>query len=391
LPLVKAGYWFQGYVLVEVSGKNPERLVNLCLIAGFPVWGFSAGENSAFFYTTLPKYRDIHRLARRSRCVPRIRRRLGLPFIMSRVKKRPLFLLVAAFMLAGLLYMAGGTWSIQVKGNETVKEKDILSTAAAAGLVPGARKGAISPSAVESALLKKHPELTWAYVHFQGTLAVIEVVEKTRPHSELPGDVVAMKDGVVKSVLVLSGTPLVAPGQTVKAGDVLIAGSPGDARTGARGSVVALTWYEVYRETDLYEQVAVRTGRKIEVKVLRYGATETVLALPRDMFEWYEVEDYPEVTLFRGTPREIRILSRVFYETQWVPRKITQEEAVSIAKQEAMEAIERELPSSLELVDLSYETRVVEEGVISVRLVLSAEEDIGGVKPWTLTQDRDGG
>jgi similar to stage IV sporulation protein len=391
LPLAKAGYWFKGYVLVEVGGKNPERLVNLCLIAGFPVWGFSAGDGSVFFYTTLPKYRGIRKLARRARCVPRVRRRFGLPFIMSRVKKRPLFLLMAALMLAGLIYMAGGTWSIQVKGNETVSERDILSTAASAGLTPGARKSTLSPSAIEAALLTEHPELTWAYVHFQGTLAVIEVVEKTRPAGELPGDVVAVKDGVVTSVLVLSGTPLVQPGQTVKAGDTLIAGSPGDARTGARGTVVALTWYEVYRETDLYDPIPVRTGRKTEVKVLRHGMTETVLAGKHNIFEWYEVEDYPEFTLFRGTSRELTLLSRIFYETEWVPQRITQEEALSIAKREAMEVIERELPSSAELVDLSYETLTVEEGVIAVRLVVSAEEEIGGVRPWPLTTDPDGG
>ena len=103
MPLAKAGYWFKGYVLVEVGGKNPERLVNLCLIAGFPVWGFSAGDGSVFFYTTLPKYRGIRKLARRARCVPRVRRRFGLPFIMSRVKKRPIFLLMAALMLAAFI------------------------------------------------------------------------------------------------------------------------------------------------------------------------------------------------------------------------------------------------------------------------------------------------
>ncbi len=39
MSLAKAGYWLKGYVLVEVRGKNPERLVNLCTLAGVPVWG----------------------------------------------------------------------------------------------------------------------------------------------------------------------------------------------------------------------------------------------------------------------------------------------------------------------------------------------------------------
>ncbi len=379
----RLGYWFTGYVLVEVRGKNPERLVNLCLVSGFPVWGFSADEGAVYFYTTLPKYRSIRKLARKSRCIPRIRRRFGLPFIVARVKKRPAFLLMAALMFALFVYMAGSTWSIQVKGNETVPREEILKTAASAGLVRGARKSDISPSEVEAAILRAHPELTWAYVHFQGTLAVIEVVEKTRPPTELPGDVVAAKDGVVTSVLVLSGTPVVVPGQTVRAGDVLIRGAPGDARNGARGTVLARTWYEIYREVELFSSVPVRTGRKLEVKVLRYRGTEFVLGGRHNAFEWYEVEDYPEIVLFEGSPMEISVISRVFYETAWVRREVTEEEAVGLAKQEALETIERKLPSSVKLVDLSCETVSLGEGVIGIRLVLSVEEDIALVRPWS--------
>ena len=58
---------------------------------------------------------------------------------------------------------------------------------------------------------------------------------------------------------------MVSPGQTVRAGDVLIAGSPGDARTGARGTVVALTWYEVYKGGPILTRSGA-DGRKTEGK-----------------------------------------------------------------------------------------------------------------------------
>lgn len=387
MSLGRVGDWLKGYVLVEVNGRSPERLVNLCLTAGFPVWGFASRDGSAFFYTTLAKYRDIHRLARRARCVPRVRRRVGLPFVVSRAKKRPVFLLAGALMMAILLYLAGATWSIRVKGNERVPLQDILASAARAGLRPGARKSALSTSAIETALLDDHPELTWAYVHFHGTLAVIEVVEKTRPESEGPGDVVAAKDGVVKSVLVLSGVPLVQPGRTVRQGDVLIAGTPGDARNGARGSVIANTWYEVYREVSLSGLVPVRTGRKVEMKVLRYRGEEMTLAGMSNMFEWYEVEDYPGVSLIAGTENSFQIITRVFYELEWAPREMSPDEAAYAAAEEARKAIERELPSSVKLIDLRYKVEAVQEGIIAVRLVASAEEEIGVVRPWPTAED----
>jgi similar to stage IV sporulation protein len=387
VPLGRLGGWLSGYVLVEVGGKNPERLVNLCLRAGFPVWGFASREGAVFFYTTLPKYREIRKLAQRAKCVPRIRKRVGFPFIIARAKKRPLFLLVGAFMTAVLLYLAGAAWSIQVRGSVSLPHEAILQSAGRAGLFPGARKSAVSTSAVEAAILQDHPDLIWAYVHFQGTLAVIEVVEKTRPESVGPGDVVAAKDGLVKSVLVLSGVPTVESGATVKKGDILIAGTPGDARKGARGNVVANTWYEVYREVPLVGSFPVRTGRKREMKVLRYKTYEITVAGKSNMFEWYEVEDYPDFTLFAGTDRSLQVVDRVFYEVEWVPKELTQEEAARIAEREARRAIERELPSLVKLIDLSCEVEAVQEGIVAVRLVAVAEEDIAVIRPWPHSMD----
>ena len=196
----------------------------------------------------------------------------------------------------------------------------------------------------------------------------------------------AAKDGVVTSCWFCLVRRWAAARRSKRA--MLIAGTQGDARTGARGPLALMV--RGHRETDSRPDPRA-TGRKTEAKVLRYGKTEFMLSGKHNMFEWYEVEDYPEVSLFKGTDKELTILSRVFYETQWVPRKVTEEEALRVAKQEAMEAIERKLPSSVKLVDLSCETLRVQEGLIGVRLVLSVEEDIGRVRPWPEIKDLNGG
>ncbi len=259
--------YLQGYVRVEVRGKNPERLVNLCLSAGFPLWDFTPGESSILFCTTLQRYRDIHRLARRARCVPRVVARTGLPFTLGKLRRRPTALLATAVVLAVLLYLSGSVWSVQVSGTRLVDPDRVLVSAASAGLVSGARRNRVSTGAVEAAILDQNPELAWVYVRFQGTLAVIEVVEKTRPPTVGPGDVVAAKDGVIQSLLVLAGAPVVRIGQTVKAGDLLIAGNPSGTLGGARGSVTAMVWYEMYKEIPLVQSIARRTGRRIEMKI----------------------------------------------------------------------------------------------------------------------------
>jgi len=371
-----------GYVRVEVRGKNPERLVNLCLSAGFPMWNFGSGSGTVLFSTTLAKYRDIHRLARRARCVPHIVRRTGLPFALGKIRRRPFFLLAAAMVLAVLMYLSGSVWEIRVIGNDKVSRERILEAASSAGLAPGARKSAVSPAKVEASVALGNPELTWVYVRFQGTLAIIEVVEKMRPESVGPGDVVARKDGVVQSILVLSGQPVVRPGQTVKSGEMLIAGSPEGPIRGARGSVVARTWYEVYREIPLVRPVAARTGRKIEMVVVRYRGKEFVLWGRSNAFEWYEVEDYPRWRGLPGAEGGLAVLTRVLFEVKWTEAKVSPEEALEAAGRQMRATIERQLPSYAKLVDLSCDALATSETMITVRITACAVEEIGEICPW---------
>ncbi len=375
--------YLQGYVRIEVKGKNPERLVNLCLTAGFPAWDFASANGAIFFSTTLAKYRDIHRLARRARCVPHIVKRVGLPFTAGKIRRRPYFLLAATVVLAVLLYLSGSVWSVRVTGYQKVDPERVLQAAASAGLSPGARRSAVTTSRVESVVAFQVPELSWVYVKFQGVVAVIEVVEKSRPETTGPGDLVASRDGVIQSVLVLSGVPVVRPGQTVKRGDLLIAGVPSATLRGARGSVVGQTWYEAYREIPLVQPSASRTGRKIEMTVVRYRGVELVLWGKWNAFEWYEVEDYPRWRALKGTEYALEALTRVLFELKWTETGISPEDAFTMAERQMRLSIERQLPSSAKLVDLSCRIEATTQDLVAVRAIASAIEDIGEVRPWS--------
>ena len=183
-----------------------------------------------------------------------------------------MFIVISTILLIVLFWLSGSVWAISVKGNTKVSRGDILQVASDNGLKIGARKSHISTHSLQQAIAIAFPEISWVYVRFQGTLAVIEIVEKVRPDVPGPGDIVAKKDGIVESVLVLSGVPVVQPGETVKKGDLLIAGVTSGGIQGARGSVTAKTWYEVIAEEPLSRLERVRTSRKKEVKVARIGA-----------------------------------------------------------------------------------------------------------------------
>ncbi len=375
-----------GYVVVSVQGKNPERLVNLCLQNGFPVWDFSIMRSEeglvATFATSLTKYREIRPLARRARCVPKIIRRVGLPFLIGKVKRRPLLLWASVAFIAVMVYLAGSIWAIRVDGADRVEPGDVLSVARSAGLYEGRRRSGLDPKDVENAIQETIPDLSWVYVHYQGTLAIIEIVEKTTYQAEAKGDIVAAKDGVVESVLVLSGTPNVTPGQTVKAGDILILGirpTQDPAGQGARGTVTAMTSYEARSEVLLNRMLPLRTGNKVDTTVIRYGAQEFRVLGRKNVFQWFEVEDYP---LWRSGDGKVEAFTRVFYEIAWTETSLTAEEAVRLATSQAKETIGRRLPSSSKLIDLSCEALPTDGQTVCIRAVAVTIEDIGMIRAW---------
>ncbi len=186
----------------------------------------------------------------------------------------------------------------------------------------------------------------------------------------------------MESVLVLSGVPLVKPGQTVKRGDLLIAGIPSGTIQGARGNVTAKTWYEVLQEVPLARLEPVRTGRKTEFKVVKARNTEFHLFAWGKLFEWYEIEDYPVSSFGKGdTALPVEIFTRVLFEIEWKWEEVSVEEAITLAQTRGRRAIESQLPSSAKLVDFSYEASGDQDSVL-VRVTACTVEEIGKLASW---------
>ena len=76
-----------------------------------------------------------------------------------------------------------------------------ISGAAAekAGLRTGLPKAGLDKEHLAAAMLLLEPELAWVGINIQGTLLVIEVVEKSRPPAgdERPAHLVAARDGLM--------------------------------------------------------------------------------------------------------------------------------------------------------------------------------------------------
>ena len=232
-----------------LTGLNLERFMNTLQKEGVPL--LSARRTGARTLECTCYLRDQ----------PRVRQRAGekgwrvqrarpaqLAALWAALKKRPGALLGAALALAAALVLSQFVWRVEINGAGPYRA-DIAAYLEEAGYVPGARRDALDTSVVDVTRGVPMPELP----------------------SAQPGDVVALRDGIVESVRVYAGTAAVQAGDAVRAGQVLIRGEErgADGATvpvAARGAVIARCWLTHTVEMSMLEIHSEETGREAAVQ-----------------------------------------------------------------------------------------------------------------------------
>lgn len=245
----------RGSVRVEVSGAAPQRLLNVMSEADMPFW--DAVPQDAFTIR-LGLYsrdlRDAKALATRCQCELKLLRESGAPVVKRRLRRRVALLVTAVSCFALLAASSLFAWDIRVEGNEQVSTGEILRALAGCGVEPGAFWPGWSSDEIRNSVILDIPELAWLGVSVDSSRAVIRVRERTEApelvNSEGMGSVTARTTGIIDSMRVYQGAPLVTVGDAVVAGETLVSGEMpsevGDTRyVRASAEIRARTWYEM--------------------------------------------------------------------------------------------------------------------------------------------------
>ncbi len=259
--LEKLFHLITGSVQFTVQGESA-RFFNTAARSGFGFWGFSHRGETAAASCRAAEYRRLLPLARRCRVRLRCVKKRGIPFQTEKLLRRK-GLLAGILCGMGIYWLLSGSfWVVTVTGTEALGEKTVLKAAMECGIYPGAGKSSFSPQQASHELISRLPELQWATVNTDGCFAEISVREKAVV-PEMTDDsewsnIMAARDGVILGIEAECGRQEVKIGDTVREGELLIAGlykeipdpySPQPAELpeiwgAARGSVTA----ETYRE-----------------------------------------------------------------------------------------------------------------------------------------------
>ncbi len=381
----------RGSVRAEVSGAAPQRLLNAMSEADMPFW--DAVPQDAFTIR-LGLYsrdlRDAKALATRCQCELKLLRESGAPVVKRRLRRRVALLVTAVCCFALLAASSLFVWDIRVEGNEQVSTGEILRALAGCGVEPGAFWPGWSSDEIRNSVILDIPELAWLGVSVDSSRAVIRVRERTEApelvNSEGMGSVTARTTGIIDSMRVYQGAPLVAVGDAVVAGETLVSGEMpsevGDTRyVRASAEIRARTWYEMSASAPLeysgLEQSDCRTRWALVIGDKRInfylGSSQTPTGCGKIITEyplaWEGVFTLP-VTLVREQTLE--------YDS--AAAAVDEEELSGRLEAVLRSTLERELSGRGEILDAQF-TSSASDGRLVVTMRAECMEDIAEFTP----------
>jgi sporulation protein YqfD len=314
--------YLYGYLTIVVKGVHPERFINMAIARGIQLWDLSWDSTDTLTVKIYAQsFRTLRHVARQSRCRVRICRKSGFPFLIKRFRRRRMLLIGAIVFVLALYFLSSLIWTVDVSGTRKLSSAQVKELVAAEGLKPGNFCFQLDRDQIENQLLRQLPEVSFVEVNIQPRAKVKVVEKKTPAPSQGPCHIVAKKEGVIDSILVLEGQGMVKEGDLVKKGQVLISGAiypplpePDPAKpepqlsdqkpvsfVNAQGVVYGKYWYRFYGEALLDEVVKEKTGRQVRRYSIIMGGKELIIKGPEEIpYKYYESQTKSKILRWRN-------------------------------------------------------------------------------------------
>ena len=167
-----------GYVNIKIEGFYIERFINICKSKNILLWNMKREKLSILYANIgINDFKIIKSIAKTSGCNIKLNKKMGLPFIFNRYKKRKMFFILLLFVLVVLLISSNYIWNIEVIGDNTIDKNEIIKELKNKGLSVGMAKNKIDVKSVINDLRMERKDIAWIGIDIKGTNAIVEIVE----------------------------------------------------------------------------------------------------------------------------------------------------------------------------------------------------------------------
>lgn len=222
--------YIRGYVRIRIWGMAPERFMNLCSNRDILLWDIIKDGDAYIMCISLKAFYELRPIARKTGTRVVILQRVGLPFFMPVIWARKIFCLGLLFSVAFWILSSYFVWDIECNGNYQITDDIMMDFLKENDVRIGMKKSDLDIEALEKAIRRSFNQVTWTSAKLSGTKLIVDIKENDVPivsavkENEGGKDLVAEYAGTVVSMIVRSGVPKVAIGDTVEEGTVLVEG-----------------------------------------------------------------------------------------------------------------------------------------------------------------------
>ena len=395
----KAVDYFAGYLRIRVACRYPERIVNICAANGVEFRDYERCEDdSALMTVYIGGYRTLREISKKSGFFTvKQEKRVGVPFFLWKIRKR--YTLIGGLMVCiGLLFLSSlFVWQVDVSGNETISDSEIMASLSELGVKVGAFRLSINQEYVSNEMLLRIPELSWLTVNIYGSRAQVIVREEVATpelRNDTPVLVFAEKSGIIEKMTVLSGAPTVMVGQTVLKGETLVDSVVGSLTSGnrlvrAEAEIWARTWYEMSSCIPLKTMEKTYTGRQKSRTALIVGGKRVNMYFTggNPYAECDKITQYKPATLPDGSVLPLTVVTEQYDEYETYDVAITEEEAGRILEARLLARLAEAAPDgSVTETEFSCQN---ENGVMTVTLKAECLERIDAQRVLTEEEKSD--
>ncbi len=227
--MLKIYRYITGYVKFSGQGSFPERFLNLCAINSLTVLEPKVEFDKIKGIMSVDDYKKTGPLRRKSCMRIHIDKKIGLPFVVKKYKKRYGILVgVVAFFLTFMLF-GNLCLNISVNGNDKYSYEQVVSCLEKSGIEIGMNMSDIEPYQARVKFLRKNPQFSWVAFNKKGCFLTVEISEtnpkKMNKTPKYPCNIVAKLPGEIVSIKAYEGALVAKVGNAVGKGDLLVSGT----------------------------------------------------------------------------------------------------------------------------------------------------------------------
>ncbi len=378
----------KGGVVIEAEGGFLERFLNICMRRGIYLSDVNrTSEQKLRAKIGIKGFKEIRPIAKKTRTRVRIKKRTGLPFLLHRYRSRRFAIAGILLFFVILYYLSTHIMGIDIVGNQRISTAELERELKNFGLYRGAAVSSLDSKLIQNKMMTQFDDLAWIGVSVKGARAYIEVKErldtKISVDTDVPCNIVASRDGVIRSMEVRSGQSVVGVNEAVAKGDLLVSGAVDSGVFGIRwehssGNIYAETIYKKSGEYPLNFTEKEYTGKtKAQHSIVIFGKEIKLSLKKAPPFEYSDKKSETfSYNLISNKLPPLVIKRDTFKE--YIPQKRTRDEAeaAALGKKELFSELERELSGRAEIQNKQATYKLISPDKVEVTAEFICREDI---------------